>query len=86
MSVSSTLGRQCAVTDGLRLDEIVAVGRADEPVRSVADVLHAIQAYVPSSQSAWFRSARLWPGAAWLTHASPLSSLGSEHTAELARF
>eukprot|EP00439_Symbiodinium_sp_Y106_P071767 s470_g12.t10 len=30
---------------GLRwLDEIVAVGRADEPVRSVADVLHAIQA------------------------------------------
>lgn len=30
---------------GLRwLDEIVAVGRADEPVHSVADVLHAIQA------------------------------------------
>ena len=44
MSMWAALRRPCAVTGDLRLDEIVAVGRADEPVHSVADVLHAIQA------------------------------------------
>ena len=37
--VGCSPGQRCR-----RLDEIVAVGRSDEPVHSVADVLHAIQA------------------------------------------